>query len=383
MPLLSKINCLFIVVSLTLGTTVFPAIASDFETKAEYAYLLDYNSDTVLLDKNGEEPMGPSSMTKLMTIYLVFDHLKRGEITLDTKFPISEKAWRKGGSKMYVKEGDDARVEDLIRGIIIQSGNDACIVVAEGLAGSEAAFAEDMNFMAKELGMTGSHFKNATGWPDPDHYMTAHDLAILTKRLIDDFPEYYFYFAEKEFTYSKITQPNRNRLLWRNIGADGLKTGHTEDAGYGITASAVQDGRRMIVVVNGLESEKARIAEAERLMRHGFRDFNLVELYKPGATIEHANVWFGNEPKVPLVINQTIAYPINRRISKKSDLALSITYDSPVSAPVVQGDKLGELTITKDGEIDKVVPLYAGKSVDKLSFFGRMKAIPIQYFKGM
>ena len=233
---------------------VLPTQAATMETQAEEAFLVDFQTGAVLLDKNADVRMPPSSMSKMMTAYMVFERLKDGRLSLDDELPVSEKAWRKGGSKMFVEVGDQVRVEDLLRGVIVQSGNDACIVLAEGLAGSEEAFAEQMTAKGREIGLTGSNFTNATGWPDENHYVTARDLATLAERIIVDHPEYYHYYSEKEFTWNDIRQGNRNPLLYRNVGADGLKTGHTEAAGYGLTASAMQNGRRLLLVVNGLPS---------------------------------------------------------------------------------------------------------------------------------
>lgn len=364
---------------LALSTLVFlvgsfSAFAKDFETTAKYAYMLDYNTGTVLFEKNADEQMEPSSMTKIMTAYLVFDALKRGDVTLDTKFHISEKAWRKGGSKMFVKEGDDVSLDDLLHGIIVQSGNDACIVVAEGFAGSETAFADDMNFMAKKLGMTGSHFRNSTGWPDIEHLTTARDLVTLAKHTIDDFPEYFHYYSILSFTYNKIKQPNRNYLLTRNIGADGFKTGYTERAGYGIVATAVQEGRRIVLAINGLTSSKARINEAERLLRHGFRDFNNISLYKSGDTVENAEVWFGDKDEVPLVTKEDVEMTVSRRVSQRPDIELAVSYNDPIPAPIAIGQRVADLTIKKDGKVVRVVPLHAGREIDKISFFGRLMA---------
>ncbi|MEK9848811.1 MAG: D-alanyl-D-alanine carboxypeptidase family protein, partial [Rhodospirillaceae bacterium] len=232
------------------------------ETKARHALMIDMETNAVILEKAADEPMPPASMSKLMTIYMVFEKLKAGKLNLKDRFIVSEKAWRKGGSKMFVRVNRRVSVKDLLRGIIIQSGNDACIVIAEGLAGSEEAFAEEMNGKAAEIGLKNSQFKNATGWPAEGHYMSARDLATLSSKLIKDFPDYYPMFAEKSFRYSKIKQGNRNPLLYRRGGADGLKTGHTEASGYGLTASAQREGRRLLLVVNGLNSSRERASEA-------------------------------------------------------------------------------------------------------------------------
>jgi D-alanyl-D-alanine carboxypeptidase (penicillin-binding protein 5/6) len=252
---------------LLLLVILLPSVAKAFETKAKQAILVDLTTHTVLLDKNADERMPPSSMSKLMTTYMIFDGLRNGSLELSDKLRVSEKAWRKGGSKMFVELGKQIALEDLLRGIIIQSGNDACIVVAEHLAGSEEAFANMMNEKAKEIGLVGSNFVNATGWPDPEHYMTARDLYVLALHIMAEFPQYYPFYSEKSFTYHNIKQPNRNVLLHRNLGVDGMKTGHTQAAGYGIVVSAKNDeGRRLLLVINGMESERERADEAARLI---------------------------------------------------------------------------------------------------------------------
>lgn len=234
----------------------YPAKAEPMTTIATQAIIVDASTGTILLDKGANDRMPTSSMSKTMTIYMVFDALKEGRLKLDDEFLVSEKAWRMEGSEMFIKVGDKVKIEDLIRGVVVQSGNDAAVALAEGLAGSEEAFAEAMNARAKDLGMTGSHFVNASGWPHPDHYSTPRDLALLAYRIIHDFPEYYHYFSEKEFTYNNIRQQNRDPLLGKLPGADGLKTGHTEVAGYGLIGSAKRGDRRLILVVNGLKSQQ-------------------------------------------------------------------------------------------------------------------------------
>ncbi|MBF0248539.1 MAG: D-alanyl-D-alanine carboxypeptidase, partial [Alphaproteobacteria bacterium] len=245
--------------------------ASTLDTPASHVYLMDTRTNAVLLNKSGNDLMAPASMSKLMTLFMVFERLQDGRLSLDDKFTVSENAWAKGGAKtggstMFLEPGMRVRVEDLIRGIIVQSGNDACIVIAEALSGTEDAFAQEMTERARELGMTDSTFRNSTGWPNPDHRVTAHDLAILAKLTVEKFPTYYSYYSEKEFTFNGIRQSNRNPLIYKDMGADGLKTGHTEESGYGLTASAERQGRRLVLVVNGLESQKMRSTESERLL---------------------------------------------------------------------------------------------------------------------
>jgi len=364
---------------LTLGFSLLavlpalqPAGAATIETQAEQAFLVDFNTGAVLLNKNGDQRMPPSSMSKMMTAYMVFERLKDGRLSLDDELTVSEKAWRKGGSKMFVEVGNQVRVEDLLRGVIVQSGNDACIVLAEGLAGSEEAFADQMNEMAREIGLTGSHFTNATGWPDENHYVTSRDLATLAKRIILDHPEYYHYYSEKEFTWHDIRQGNRNPLLYRNIGADGLKTGHTEAAGYGLTASAVQNDRRLILVVNGLPSVQARADEADRLLSWGFREFDNYALFKAGDTVDEAPVWLGAEDTVPLVLaeDMTVTLPRNDRNGMK----VSVVYESPIPAPIPAGQEIARLRVTWPEGVPVEVPLQAGRDVEQLGPFGRIFA---------
>jgi D-alanyl-D-alanine carboxypeptidase (penicillin-binding protein 5/6) len=342
------------------------------ETQAAQAYLVDMETGAVLLDKNADELMPPSSMSKMMTAYMVFDRLEDGRLSLDDILTVSEKAWRKGGSKMFVEVGNQVRVEDLLRGVIVQSGNDACIVLAEGLAGSEEAFADQMTARARELGMEKSTFRNSTGWPDPNHLVTARELAILAKHIIQDHPQYYHYYSEKEFTWSDIRQGNRNPLLYRNIGADGLKTGHTEDAGYGLTASAEQNGRRLILVVNGLPSVQARADEADRLISWGFREFDNYALFKAGDTVDEAPVWLGDEDTVPLVIADDLKVTLPR--NDRNGMQVSVVYDSPIPAPVPAGAEIAKLRVTWPGGVPVEVPLQAGAEVEQLGPFGRIAA---------
>jgi D-alanyl-D-alanine carboxypeptidase (penicillin-binding protein 5/6) len=273
---------------------------------------------------------------------------------------------------MFVPLGGRVKVEDLLRGMIIQSGNDACIVLAEGLAGSEEAFVEQMNRKAKEIGLTGSHFANVTGLPNPDHYMTARDLATLAKRLILDFPEYYHYDSEKEFTYNGIKQGNRNPLLYKNLGADGLKTGHTEEAGYGLTASVIRDNRRIIMVLAGLPSMKARAQESERLIEWAYREFAGYTLVKAGETVEMADVWLGTEAKVPLTVASDAQITLPRRARK--DMKVTLVYEKPLTAPVMKGQAVGKLVVTAPDVRPIEVPVVTAASVDRAGALSRMGA---------
>ncbi|MFP6730486.1 MAG: D-alanyl-D-alanine carboxypeptidase family protein, partial [Alphaproteobacteria bacterium] len=284
--------------------TTGPILA--LETTAKQAILIDNVTGKVLFEKDADELMEPSSMSKIMTIYMIFDRLADGSLKLEDTLPVSEKAWRKGGSKMFVKLGSRVTIEDLLRGIVIQSGNDATIVVAEGLAGDEQTFAAEMTEQAHEMGMVSSNFTNASGWPDEAHRVTARDLALLAKRTIENFPQYYGYYSELEFTYNEIRQGNRNPLLYKKIGADGLKTGHTTRAGYGLTGSAIRDGRRLILALNGMTSAKARSREAERMIEYGFREFTNYALFEAGATVGEADVWLGDAATLPLVIEEAL-----------------------------------------------------------------------------
>ena len=357
--------------ALSLSVTAVQA-AGTIETSARQAILLDTTTGAVLFEKNADQPMPPSSMGKIMTVYKVFERLKDGRLSLDDRFVVSEKAWRKQGSKMFVRVNSRVKVEDLIRGIVVQSGNDASIVVAEGLSGSEGAFAEELNRTAKELGMTNSHFVNSSGWPDPEHRTTARDLAKLSQATIENFPEYYHYYAEKAFTYNGFRQGNRNPALYRNIGSDGLKTGHTEEAGYGLAASAVRDGRRLILVVNGLPSKKARAIESERMLDWGFREFNNYALLKSGETVADAEVWMGAAGSVPLVIGQDVLLTLSRKARR--GMKVSVRYDGPLAAPVAEGTPVATLKIEAAGADPVEYPLIAGSNVPRLGMFSRLGA---------
>ncbi len=347
------------------------------DTSAREAFMIDMKTGHILLEKNPDVSMPPASMSKLMTLYLVFERLKDGRLTLDDKFTVSERAWRKGGaasgsSTMFLEPRQKVRVEDLIKGIIIQSGNDACIVVAEAVAGSEKNFAVEMTEKARELGMEHSTFSNATGWPDPGQRMTPRDLSILAEALITEFPEYYKFFAEKNFKYNGIRQSNRNPLLYKTMGADGLKTGHTSEAGYGLTSSAERDGRRLILVVNGLNSVRARSSESERLMEWGFREFNNYSLFKKGEEVTQAELWLSDKQSVALLIDQDVEVTLPRKSRRK--MKVSVQYDGPIPAPVKKGQELAKVVITAPDVKDIVIPLYAAEDAERLGFVGRLGA---------
>lgn len=370
-----------ILVALAFSFAGRPAVAQlgQVETIARQMILMDYDTGAVIFEKNSGEPMPPSSMSKLMTAYMVFEQLAAGKLRLDDSFPVSEKAWRMQGSKMFVHVGDRVKVEDLLRGVIVQSGNDACIVLAEGIAGTEARFSELMTERAREIGLENSTFRNASGWPDPDHMMTARDLAILAKEIISRFPQYYHFYAEKEFTYGvdgaskkPIIQGNRNPLLYKDIGADGLKTGHTEAAGYGLTASAKRGDRRLVLVVNGLKSMNERSRESERLLELGFSQFDNVKLFQAGATVDEADVWLGTAARVPLVVDRNIALTLPRH--NRGDVKVVVTYDNPIPAPIAKDTPLATLKVVARNATLLEVPLTAGADVQQLGFTGRIGA---------
>lgn len=346
--------------------------APGLETSAQQAFLMDFKTGTVLLSKNADTKMYPSSMTKMMTAYMVFERLRNGSLSLDDTFEVSEKAWRKGGSKMFVEVGKRVRVEDLLRGIIVQSGNDATIVVAEGLAGSEEAFAEQMTETARSIGMVNTQFRNASGWPDPEHFTTAQDLGILAMRTIRDFPEFYHLYSEREFTYSDITQQNRNPLFGRVEGADGLKTGRTEAAGYGLTGSAKRGDQRLIMVVNGLATSNDRREESSRLIEWGFREFATFKLFEAGETVDSIPVWMGQEASVPLVVQGSVE--IVMRHAVRDGMKATLRTEAPMAAPIFAGDPAGEVLIEAPGMDPITIPVVAGENVGRLGSFGRIKA---------
>lgn len=370
------IGVLLLVVSPTLAqpagdpTTVV-------QTNAQFALMMDYETGSVLFSKDGDQPMAPASMAKLMTVAILFEKIKHRELRLEDTFTVSEQAWRLSvagkneSSKMFVSIGSQIKVEDLLRGIIVQSGNDACTVVAEHFSGSEAAFSDLMNAEAKKIGLKGSVFKNASGLPDPEMRVTAHDLATLAAYLIREFPDLYRFFGEQEFTWNGIKQANRNLLLGSYPGADGLKTGHTQASGYGMVASAVQDGRRLILVVNGLKSEAERAAETKRLFDLAFREFRTYALLKAGDVVGEAEVWAGEVRGVPLAVRQPVKLLMRR--ASRDGLKVKLDYLEPVIPPVARGQALGKLTITAPGVPDTVVPVYAGADVESGGLFTQIK----------
>ncbi len=366
-----KLFIFLVLIKLNLVILSYSYANNQIETLAKYAIVLDYQTNKILLNKNSEELMFPASMSKLMTAYVVFSHLSSNKISLEDTFRVSEKAWKKGGSKMFVEIGKRVSVEDLLRGMIIQSGNDASIVLAEGLFGSEELFSMEMNRFARTLGMNNTNFRNSTGWPDPEHVTTAKDLSLLAISLYKNFPEFMKYYSEKNFTYNDIKQGNRNPLLYKNLGSDGLKTGHTEESGYGLVGSALRNGRRVIIVVNGLKSSKDRSNEAERLIDWSFREFKNYELFDKNDIVFDIPVWLGNKETVPLVLNKKLLLTLNNK--QYRNLKLKINYKGPIKAPIKKDTKLATLKIYLDnGEvIDK--PLYSSISIQQLTFIGKLK----------
>ena len=359
-------------VFLSMLTVGFSATAQTIKTTARSAYIMDLSTDSILLSKNADLALPPASMSKLMTIYIVFELIKNRSLSLKDKFIVSKKAWRKGGSKMFVKIGDQVSISDLLRGIIIQSGNDACIVIAEGISGSEKAFAILMTQKARELGLNNSTFSNSTGWPHPNQLMSARDLGTLSALVIENFPQLYKIFAEKTFRYNQIKQGNRNPLLYQNIGADGLKTGHTKAAGYGLTASATRNGRRIILVLNGMKSVRQRSVESLRLMEWAFRAFMPITLFKKDEEVTQADVWLGTSTKLPLTVSNDIKITLPVATAKK--LKATVIMENPIAAPIKKGEKLATLKITAPGIQTKEVELVAGKAVQQLGVMGRLGA---------
>ena len=343
-----------------------------FDTKAKHAILMNVDADLIFYEKDADTLMSPASMSKLMTLAVVFRELKAGHIKLDDQFKVSEHAWRTGGapsgsSAMFAPLNSTVSVEDLIRGVTVQSGNDACIILAEGISGSEDAFAKEMNKYAKEIGLTKSHFVNSTGLPADGHVMTARELALLANYLIKDYPEYYHYFGEKEFIYGKWRFTNRNPLVFEDLGVDGLKTGFIEDAGYGLVASAVRDNQRVILVVSGLNTKKEREEEPRKLLEWGFKSFKPYRLFDQGEKVSDALVWGGTRHYVPLVGNSNI--DIILPFNTSGQVTARIVYDGPIKAPIRKGDQVATLRVTAaDTKATNDIPLYAGEDVGQSNF---------------
>ena len=351
---------------LALTSSAFGQVS--FETKAKFAILMDEASGTVIFQKDADLPMEPASMAKLMTVAVVFHEVRDGRVKFTDEFFVSEHAWRtggarSGGSTMFAELNSKIPVEDLVRSVIIQSGNDAAIILAEGIAGSEGSFANLMNELGMEMGLENSHFTNPTGLPDPDMHMTARDLAEVARYLIREFPEYYHYFSEPEMEWNKIKQPNRNSLVEMGIGVDGLKTGHTEAAGYGSVISTAEGGRRLIAVVHGLKSMAERTEEGRKLITWGARAFERVSAYPAGTVIAYANVYGGETGSVGLVGDGEVALYLPR--GSRRCLAATVTYTGPLEPPVAAGAKVAELKVFCDDQLVQSAPLFAAESVER------------------
>ncbi|WP_417743782.1 D-alanyl-D-alanine carboxypeptidase family protein [Salipiger sp.] len=352
--------------------------ASAFDTSARAAFVLDYTTGTVLMAKNADEALPPASMSKLMTLYMAFEAVRDGRLTLDERLPVSEHAMSYGGSTMFLNTTDRVAVEDLLRGIIVLSGNDACAVIAEALSpnGTESGFAELMTRRAQQLGMSNSTFENASGWPAPNHRMSVRDLSLLATRIIEDFPEFYPIFSERRFEFdgrAPSNVNNRNPLLRLDIGADGLKTGHTQEAGYGLVGSAEQDGRRVIFTISGLDSERARAEEAESIVNWAFRQFAERTLVEQGTAVAQADVWLGAEDSVGLVAKEDVTLLVP--VTPGTMLEAEVVYTGPLRAPISAGQQLAELIIRPEGLPEHRVPLFAEKAVAGGGFGQRMMVV--------
>ena len=338
-----------------------------FDTSAENALLIDFDTDQILYSKNEEKKIYPASMSKLMTLYILFDSLKKGIVTLDDKFVVSRNAYQKEGSTIYAELGTEISVQDLIRGIIVSSGNDACIIVAEALSGSEDNFSNQMNFYAEEMGLRNSNFKNSSGLHNDDHYTSAEDLVKLSNLLITDFPDYYPYFAERSFTWNSIIQYNRNNILRLDLGVDGLKTGYTSKSGYGVIVSSKKNGRRLIGIVTGLKSVDDRTNEISRLINYGYRGFKSYSVFKDNQIIDYAKVWKGNKNNLPLIVDKDINLLLD--IPGRRGINVEYKYNEPIYAPIFKGDVVGSIDIIIPGRKNIKLDLLAGEDVKQVNFF--------------
>ena len=368
---------------LSISATPLSARAPSYDSSAPVAFMKDLSSGAVLFDKDGDRRMPPASMAKMMTTHVAFLLIQRGELSLDQKFPVRPETWQKwhgpqAGSTMFLSPGEEVSVENLLHGIVTLSGNDACVVLAEGVAGTEEAFTDLMNKEAKRLGLTNSRFGTSNGWPDEGRtYVTARDLAKLAEATILETPDLYKrFYATRSFTWGKtmggkaIAQDNRNPILGKVAGADGLKTGHTGEAGYGFTGSAIQEGRRLVMVVAGLDSPGSRIQESVRFMDWGFRAWRAQPLFKRGATVETAEVQLGSSTTVPLIAPRDLAVTLPRTAS--GNIRAKVVYTGPIKAPIAKGQQIAQLIVSTDDTEPQVMPLVAGEAVAEAGFFGRL-----------
>ena len=367
------------VMMMTAVTAPASKASSDVPTVAEYVFVTDFNSGRVLMAKQQDLPMKPASMAKIMTTYIVFARIAEGSLALSDQFVVSEKAWKMGGSRSFLQAGRSYSLDELLHGVIVQSGNDAAVVIAEGISGSEENFVAEMNMTAAILGMKNTRFTNATGWPHPDLTTTAEDLGLLATALIRNFPvetypDLYPIFGKKTYTLNKIKQGNRNPLLYgksaANNGVDGLKTGYTSESGYGLVASAERDGQRVIMVLNGMNSKKERSSESRRLMDFIFREYRSYNFFTAGEVIDQAEVWLGEARHVSLVLEDEFSKVLSR--SERAKTKLSVNWSGPVPAPISKGQKIGELIIETDGKITDTLPLLAAENVRQLGMLDRI-----------
>jgi D-alanyl-D-alanine carboxypeptidase (penicillin-binding protein 5/6) len=370
---------LFLAATLVRAEVMMPSPPS---LAAESWVLMDAATGRVLVEHNADEQLPPASLTKMMTSYIVAEEIEQGSIDHDDPVPISVTAWQMGGSKMFVREGTEVSVIDLLRGVIIQSGNDASVALAEFVAGSEDAFADLMNQQASLLGMDNSHFENATGWPAEGHLTTARDLALLARAMIREHPEHYDLYAEKYFEYNGIKQPNRNRLLWRDSSVDGIKTGHTEAAGYCLVASAERDDMRLISVVMGTDSESARARESQKLLSYGFRYYETAQVYSAGdILVEDNRVWYGETDSVDLISGEDVVLTLPR--GARESLETKVRVEPALKAPLEAGGEVGRLTVSYQGEQLADSPVVAAETVPEGGFFSRLWDAILLFFHNL
>ena len=366
-------------VCVTLTFSLSAQASTNIPTVATFVYITDFSSGRVLMEKQKDAPMKPASMAKIMTAYIVFNRIAEGSLTLTDQFVVSEKAWKMGGSRSFLQAGQSYSLDELLHGVIVQSGNDAAVVIAEGISGTEDNFVAEMNMTAAKLGMENTIFTNSTGWPDPDLTTTAHDLALLSTALIknfpaDEFPNLYPIFKKKTYTLNNIKQDNRNPLLYgktsQSNGVDGLKTGYTSESGYGLVASAERGGQRVTMVMNGMNSKKERAAESRRLLDFIFREYKNYEFFEPREIIDRAGVWLGDARHVSLVLEEGFSKVLSRTERAKTELRLN--WAGPVAAPISKGQHIGELVVTIDGTVTNRLPLLAAENVAQLGMLDRV-----------
>ena len=338
-----------------------------FDTSAKNVLLMDFDTNQVLFSKHADKKIYPASMSKLMTLYILFDSLDKGIVSLEDTFSVSRNAYQKEGSTIYAELETEISVENLIKGIVVSSGNDACVIVAEGLSGSEESFAQQMNYYALEMGLNDSNFKNSSGLHDVDHYTTAEDLVSLAKFIITDFPEYYSFFADRSFTWNNITQYNRNNILKSDLGVDGLKTGYTSESGFGIIISSKKNDRRLIGLVTGLDNVDQRTTEITRLINYGYRGFKGYSIFKDNQIIDYATVWKGKKDNLPLIVANNLDLLLD--IPGRRGIRVEYKYSEPLYAPITKGDIVGSMEVVIPGRKNIEINLLAGENINKVNFF--------------